>query len=260
MCFLMLEGPALLDRAAVRAALIETAPRSDLEISERKPNGSGAGLQAIIDEQSFAISSEPGRLPEEILATIRNFGVFWPQCNQVLAEHGGYVSVSASKPAKGYGLARAQAIALTRLAVALARTTAALGMVWPASGIAVPIERLEAMLPQIQRDRWPVDIWIGLQLGRGIRNGQQMIGARSRGAADYFGAEIDVFPLPTSDKTRPLRILMPIIAHMMSSGARLQNGQPVQFPGEPPMQVVLLPGEDGNPALIRVVPAQADNG
>lgn len=257
MCFLMLEDPALLDRAAVRLALAETAPRSDAAISGQDTESGGNGLMVELDDQPYIAVAEPGPLPPEVTQAIRNLGIFWPQCDQVLAGHGGFVAISATQPARGHGLVRAQAIALTRLAVALARSTKALGMVWPASGIAVPIERLEAMLPQIQGDRWPVDIWIGLQLGGGVRNGQQLIGARSRGAVDYFGAEIDIFPMPTTDKTRPLRILMPIVAHMMAAGSYLQNGQSVRFPGEPPMQVLMQPAQGSNPNLIRVVPAQA---
>lgn len=260
MCFIMLETPSQLNPATVREALAEAAPRCDVRVRAQDPGDGGSGLVVEIDGNAYAVISEPGRMPDEICAMVRTGGIFWAEREQDLENHDGFLAISATEVAKGHGLVRAQAVALTRLAVAVARTVPALGLIWPGAGTAAPAERLETVLQQIQQDRWPVDIWIGFQLGGLVREGQQLIGARSRGGTAFFGSEIEIFPIPTTDKTRPLRILMQTAGHLMAHGVYLQNGQPVQFPGEPPMQVLLIPASDGRPGVIRLVPAQAGAG
>lgn len=257
MCLLALEQPAGLDPAAVQDAISRIAPRSDVAIETRDP-GSGAGALAVrIDGHDHAVSDFARQMPVEICTMVRKGGVFWADREQALASHRGFLALSAAEPARGHGLVRAQAVALTRLAAALADILPVQGAVWPAAGSAVPAARLARIPEQIQSGTWPVDLWIGFQLLRAMRSGGNLIGARSRGAAAYFGSEIEVAPMATADRAEPLRILMNTAGHLMANGAHLRDGQTMQVRGERVMRVALTRSGDGPPGLIRLAPADA---
>lgn len=254
MCLIALEQPVRLDPASALEALTQTAPRSDLTVTARSVDGGETGLAVRIDNQDYVASALPGQMPDEICAMAMTGGVFWPERREALDAHRGFLALSAAEPARGHGLVRAQAVALTRLAAALARIAPALGLVWPSAGTAVSAARLEKVPTQILAGQWPVDIWIGFEL-RGLpREGQQLIGARSRGGIAYFGSEIEVGPLPTDDKIEPLRLLMNMASHLMAHGPHIRDGQPIQMPGQRPMRVALVAPRDGHPGAIRLVP------
>jgi hypothetical protein len=257
MCLIALEQPVRLDPEAALAALTRTAPRSDLAVTARAADSGESGLAIRIDGQDYAAVALPGQMPDEICAMAQAGGVFWAQRREALEAHRGFLALSAAEPARGHGLVRAQAVALTRLAAALASATPALGLVWPGAGTAVSADRLDKASGQIQIGVWPVDIWIGFELLGVTREGRRLIGARSRGGTAFFGSEVEVAPLATDDRVEPLRILMNMASHLMAHGPHIRDGQPIQLQGQRPMRVTLIPARDGRPAAIRLVPVDA---
>jgi hypothetical protein len=215
------------------------------------------GLAVRIDDQDYAVSAFAGQMPVEICAMVQAGGVFWAERGKALEEHRGFLAVSATEPARGHGLVRAQAVALTRLAAALGMKLAVLGIVWPAAATAAAAERLARAPEQIQTGMWPADMWIGFKLF-GIKRGNgELIGARSQGAAAYFGSEVEVVPFATKDQAEPLRILMNTVGHLMAHGPHLRDGQPMQVRGERAVRVSLSQGADGRPNPIRLLTVEA---
>lgn len=253
MCLLVLEQPADLDPAAAADALSRIAPHSDIAVEARDPGNGSDGLAVRIDDQVYAVSAFPRQMPDEICTMVQSGAVFWAERGKALESHRGFLAMSAAVPARGHGLVRAQAVALTRLAAALAGMFATQGIVWPSAGTAVAAERLATALGQIQTGTWPVDIWIGFQLFGVKHSDGNLIGARSRGATPYFGSEIEVVPMKTADQAEPLRILMNTAGHLMAHGPHVRDGQPMQVRGERAMRVALTPRGDGRPSAIRLV-------
>lgn len=260
MCLLPLEQPAKLDAAAALEALSSIAPHSDIAVAARDQGHGLEGLAVRIDDQDYAVSAFARKMPNEICSMVQTGGAFWAERNQALDRHCAFLAISAAEPARGHGLVRAQAVALTRLAAALAGMFPALGIVWPAAGSAVGAERLARAPEQIQTGIWPADIWIGFRLF-GIKRGNgELIGARSQGAAAYFGSEVEVVPYVTNDQAEPLRILMNTVGHLMAHGPHLRDGQPMQVRGERAMRVSLSQRSDGRPNPIRLVTGEAGAG
>jgi hypothetical protein len=257
MCLVVLEQPVELDPAAAMDALSGIAPHSDIAVEARDPGTGSGGLAVRIDGHDYAVSAFPRQMPAEICSMVQTGGAFWAEREKALESHRGFLAISAAEPARGHGLLRAQAVALTRLAAALAGMLPVLGVVWPAAGTAVAAERLAKAPEQIQAGIWPVDLWIGFQLFGVKRSGGNLIGARSRGAAAYFGSEIEVVPMAAKDQAEPLRILMNTAGHLMASGPHLRDGQQMQVRGERAMRVALALRNDGRPSPIRLVPDEA---
>jgi hypothetical protein len=258
-CLIPLAEPARLDAAAVREALRRVAPRADVVIEQRPTDegggdddDSGGGLAVSIDRQDFAAVALAGRLPQEVYDGAMQSPVGWRGRAEALAGERAFVAAAAAEPVSGHGLARAQAIALTRLAAALAETLPALAVVWEPSRIAAPPERL-ARLPELMlQERWPVEIWVGYRLLRASPDDRGSIGARSHGAATYFGSEIEVVPFPTDDPGEPLRIALGIVGHLMAHGSHIRDGQTIRTPKGRRARCSLHPGREGGPGVIRL--------
>lgn len=259
LCLLALEAPAALDPAAVLAALTTTAPRSGIAIESRTGADGAQGLFVTIDRQEFAAAPQDCPIPEPVLGEALERGVFWRTRRAALSGHRAMIAISAAEPATGHGLLRAQAVALTRLAAAIAETVPAVALCWPSAATVAPPARLAQVIGEMQIGRWPVDIWIGytpLRLRQG--EGQTLAGARSRGALGYFGAEIEVCPIPATDMAEPVKSLVRATAQLMAHGTHLRPGQPLRLPGGQVMSVERVPARGGDPPLIRLGPASAD--
>jgi len=249
MCLITLSEPARLDARAVRQALGETAPRSDVAVETRVAEDGERGLVISIDRQDYAAVVLEGRLPQQVHDAALRAPVGWPGRSEALAGERAVIALAAEEPARGHGLARAQAVALTRLAAALAATLPARALVWLPTGVAVSTGRFARLPAEIQRERWPVEIWIGFRLLGTMAEGGERIGALSHGAARYFDREIEVVPFPTQDRSEPLRLALATAAHLMTHGSHLRDGQTLQAKNTRPARCSLHPGRDHLPRL-----------
>ena len=253
MCMLALEAPVALDPQAILAALSDTAPRSNVAVEPRTGAEDTRGLFVTIDRQDFAVIAEDCAIPDPALVEAIEHSGFWRNRRAVLAQHRAMIAISATERATGHGLLRAQAVALTRLAAAVATTAPALALCWVSAATVVPAVRLAQAIDEIKAERWPVDLWIGC-IAQRTRDAtkQRLAGARSRGAAGYFGAEIEIFPFATSDLSEPAKIILNTAGYLMAHGSHLRAGQVLQLPGGRRMGFDRLPATDGDPALIRL--------
>jgi len=256
-CLIALERPVELDPRAMLDALEKTAPLSDVMVTARDPGGGGSGLAVRIDGRDYAAVAFGAQMPDDICAMALAGGTFWPDRHEAIASHGGFVALAADEPAKGHGLVRAQAVALTRMAAAVAGYAPALGVIWPAAGIAFPAARLGKAIDKIQHGAWPVDLWIGFELIATGMGAARRTGARSRGARIFFGAEIEIKPQPDTGPAEPLRMALNLAAHLMVHGPHLREGQTMQLGGGRPMRIALHPARDGRPAILRLAPDTA---
>jgi len=215
-------------------------------------DGNGGGLALWIDRQQFSVAALAGRLPQEVHDAATQSPIGWPGRAEALAAESVFIAAVAAEPVTGHGLARAQAIALTRLAATLAETLPALAMIWEPSGVAASPDRLASLLDLILQERWPVEIWIGYHLLRAGPDQPSFVGARSQGAAIYFGSEIEVVPFPTADRSEPLRIALATVSHLMAHGSHVRDGQLIETPGGRRVCGTLHSGRDGGPGAIRL--------
>jgi hypothetical protein len=252
-CMVALGAPGELEAARLLGALGDAAPRSAISVETCETTPGESAFAVEIDRQHFAVVAMPGKLPLEVDAAARQAGLLWPGRHAALDAHRGFIAISAAERASGHGLVRAQAVALTRLAAALAKLTPALAICWPTAASAIAPERLALAVAAIPAGIWPVDLWIGYTLIGADRGGAQLIGARTRGAVAYFGAEIEIAPMPVTDKVEPLRIILNLTGHMMAHGAHVRDRQPIQVLGERCLFVQRVPGGAGRPGLIRLV-------
>jgi len=253
LCLLALESPAEPDPDAASARLATAAPHSGVTVERRVGPDGERGLYVTIDRQGFAVVGSDGQIPEPAVAEVLQRSVFWRGRAEALARHRAMVAISAAEPATGHGLLRAQAAALTRLAAAIAADLPTLACCWPSAATAVPPQRLAAAAAEIQAGRWPVDLWIGFALTHfGDAAGQRLTGARSRGAAGYFGAELDVFPFATDNAAEPMKIIVNITNHLMTNGAHLRPGQTATGPDGRVLGFERVPPQGSDPALIRL--------
>jgi len=252
MCLIALSEPARLDARALRETLGQTAPRSDVTVEPRLSEAGERGLVIRIDRQDFAAVVLEGRLPQQVHDAAMHAPVGWPGRAEALAGERAFVAVAAAEPVTGHGLARAQAVALSRLAAALAGTLPARALVWTAAGVAASTARFAHIPAEILQERWPVDVWIGFRLLGMQAEGGERFGALSHGAARFFGSEIEVVPYATTDRSEPLRLGLATAAHLMTHGSHLRDGQALQAKNTPRARCSLHPGPNGGPGVIRL--------
>lgn len=255
-CLIALDRMVRLRPSAVLEALREAAPRSGVSVDPRAAGRDQSAVAFTIDRQEFAAIAMPGRLPDDVFASAVRNGIFWAGAKAAMDPHQAFIIVTAAEAVAGKGLVRAQAVAMTRAVAALLRTAPALGVVWHGGAgaeVAVPPARFDHALADLAKERWPVDVWLAYRVFGGVREGQKLIGAQTQGAARYFGGEIQVAPIATSDPGEVLRIIVNTASHVMGQGQMMRSGQTLQVRGERVMMLEVIPPTRDKPGLIRLV-------
>lgn len=246
LCMVALNEVGPLDLFALRRAAQTVAPRSTLTIERRRAPPAETVLIVDLDGERLALHGAPGRIPErEYQAGIAG-NLFWPEAVDAMARHRAIVTVCGMERAEGLPAVRAQAAAVTRLAAAVAEATGACGAHWLGTGSMASPARLIAAAREIERRRWPADLWLGyVALGVERPGARPLMGARSEGATEYLGAEIEVPPYEAADRLEPIRVLFAGIGRLIGRGAPLAEGIPVEpdAPGHPRRR--LRAGPDG---------------
>lgn len=247
-CLIALTEPVDLVPERVRAAIAQVAPRSAVGVEGR---GSDA-LAITLDRHPLVATVLAETMPDEATEALGR-SLFWPDAALALSRHAGFVALAAAEPARGLGLVRAQAVALTRAAAGLAEELPALGIYWHGAGAVVPPERLARAAAQFAQDRWPVDVWFGYRLhGTQLADGTYALGVRTQGAAAYLGHEIEVPPFPSTDRGACLRILWNAVGYLMAAGDVLRDGQLVEVSGERRTRYRLTLAPGGRPGVAQL--------
>lgn len=253
-CFAALPEWEPPDPRTLRKALGRYAPQASVEIRPRLAEDGQAAVEVMLDRQSFLIVTMPGPLPREECDRAAANALFWPQAGQALAGHRAFVAIAAIGAEDRHGLVRAQAIAMTRLAAAVVHGMGALGLYWRGAEIAAPPGRVIDAVDELDRGKWPADLWVGYMFyGRDTAEAP-VIGAQTRGAAAYLGFEIEVPPIPVNpnDRKEPLRILFGATGFLLAMGHRIRDGQRVQILGERVTEWTLHHSETGGPGLAQL--------
>lgn len=243
----------------LRRCFSEVAPSSSLILEPAASRDTEQAFRASVDGHEFVIALFLGRIPREELDFAIKKSIFWPDAKMELETHQAFLTVAASERQARHGLARAQSIALTRLLAALVEVMPASGVYWSGAQTCSPPQRIADAPPQIQRGKWPVDVWIGYQLFRRDDNAGEVIGLQTRGAAAYLGFELEIPPFPVAERKEPLRILYNAAGYLMSHGDVIRDGQIVEVEGERRTSYQLHLGASGEPGLARLNVLETDH-
>ena len=231
-CLIALDEPAEIMASPLRRAFAYAAPRSSLSIEARAPSGTEQAFVMSVDGHDFAVALFAGQMPLAEYSHAVEKSLFWQDAGAAVSQHRAFLAVTATGSEYAHGLVRAQAIALTRLAAALVEVLPASGVFWQVAGTLSPPERVARAPSEIDRGKWPVDIWIGWKMFGEDDPDQPVLGLVTRGADAFLGFELAVPPFAVTDKKEPLRILHAASAYLMNYGDVLRDGQKVEVIGE----------------------------
>jgi len=200
----------------VRAA----APRSAIAV-ERRPAGRGEQvLVTVVDGVRFGVLGFAGSLDPEAFRGASSAGA----AAMGLARASAVILPIA--PIGGGDAHRAAAAALTKLAAAIAGAGPARAAFWQGSGSVVPPARLSRAALALRKGDDPLDLWIG---GRWLRGrdeaGNPAIGAATRGAAPFIGAEIEIAPSSERPAEELRADVMAAVAVILAAPHPLADGE-----------------------------------
>lgn len=252
LCLIGLSEMVDLRPAAVARAIGAASPRSSVAVEPRPCAADESAVAITLDNHPLVAVAIEGRMPEPELGQALRHSLFWSGAAAEMGRHTAFVALAAAEPARGHGLVRAQAVALTRAAAGLVELTPALGVYWRGAEAAVPPGRIAEAPGQIDQDRWPADVWIGYRHYGRLDGAVPVLGVQSLGAAAYLGFELEVPPFACPDRAAPLRILWNAIGYLLARGDTLRDGQQVEVTGERRTLYRLHLGPQGRTGLARL--------
>lgn len=259
MCLIALDEAEPVYPQQLERAFRYVAPRSTLALEARAASDCEQAILAEVDGHAFVIALYDQPIPEPEYATVVRQSLFWPQAGEEMARHKAFLAVSAAERQRSHGLARAQAVALTRLAAALAEAAPSLGIYWRGAEASVPPGRLAEGATEIASGLWPVDIWLGyVMFGRDDPE-HPVLGLQTRGAADYLGFELEIAPYIVESRMEPIRIVFNAIAYLMNYGDVIRDGQIVEVSGERRTTYKLHFGGPDKPGIARLTVMESDH-
>lgn len=233
MCMIALNDVAPLDLFALRRTFQTVAPRSAITLERRRAAPAETALLVAVDGERLAVHVAPGRIPDAEYQAALVGNLFWPEAVDAMARHRATATVCGTPRHRAPELVRAQATALTRLAAAIAAALPACGVHWVGTGAMASPERLARAAGEIARHGLPVDLWLGYETIAADRPGARPVaGARTVGAADFVGAELEIAPFEIADRLEPMRLLFAAVAGLMAAGARAGHGVAVELRGD----------------------------
>ena len=230
MCLLAMDEWQPIHMGRLASAIDDLPQMISADIVPHEAGPDEAALGVTVDRQEFVVVTMPGSMPEEAFAKAVESSVFWPAAREKLDGHRAFAAITAAETEQTPGLVRAQAIAMTRLAAAVAATVPSLGLCWCSAQTAVPASKIRRAVDQIADGMWPVDMWVGYDVFFGPGDQRNMIGASTRGAADYLGCELTVSPMRSTPEI-PLRVLSESVSHLIGQGMYLRDGQELVIKG-----------------------------
>ena len=259
MCFIALEEAVDIFPHQVERAFGFMAPRSTLRLTEQAAGDCEQALMAEVDGQPFAVVLIEGQLPEAEVDNAITQSIFWPEAAETFAPHTAYLAIAAVDRLTSHGLARAQAVALTKLAAALAEVTPSLGIYWRGAEACVPPGRVAEAVVEIGAGRWPVDMWLGYVMFGRDDTEHPIVGLQTRGAAAFLGFEVEIEPYAADGKLEPVRIVYNAVGYLMNFGDVIRDGQLVEVTGERRTSYRLLMGAKGKPGIARLSVLDVDH-
>lgn len=243
----------------LRHAIAVVAPTSSVSISEvDAPRGTAQAFRIDIDNQLFGAALFDGAMPAEEYAFAEQKSLFWQDAGIMMQGHGAFLAISADHVETVHGLARAQAVALTRLAAAFCEALPARGVYWRGADTLSAPSSIARAASSIRQGKWPVDVWIGWQMYGDDEADPMVLGLHTRGARDFLGFELEIPPFAVTDKKEPLRILHAASAYLMNFGDVIRDGQHVEVIGERRTDYTLHMGANGNPEVARLTVLEND--
>lgn len=252
-CLIALDDVAEVLPSPVRRSFAFISPGSSMSISEVDVvPGTVQSLRAVVDNQIFGVALFEGPLPAREYAHASTQSIFWKDAGVELEGHKAFIAITAEEQQTSHGLARAQAIALTRLAAAVCEALPARGVFWHGANTLSAPQSVSRAADLIRREKWPVDIWIGWHVYGDDTQEPLMLGLHTRGAEAFLGFELDIPPFAVTDPKEPLRILHAAAGYLMQFGHVIRDGQMVEVIGERRTDFYLYPARDGRPAIGRL--------
>ncbi|MEO1491296.1 MAG: hypothetical protein AAFV19_03990 [Pseudomonadota bacterium] len=247
----------------LRRRFAEVSPSSSLILEQCVAGDALQAYRVSVDGHDFVVALFTGPIPQVELTFAIRKSLFWPDAGLELQGHRGFLAIAAAQRQTRHGLARAQSIALTRFLAALVEVVPAAGVYWRGGETCSPPQRLADAPGQINRGKWPVDVWIGYQLFRkdaqAALDVPQVVGMQTRGAAAYLGFEIEIPPYEVAELKEPLRILYNAAGYLMNYGDVIRDGQIVEVEGERRTSYQLHLGARGEPGLARLSVLETDH-
>ena len=251
-CLIALDEAVEILPSPLRHAFAYTAPRSAMTIEAADPAGAEQAFRITVDNQVIACAVFEGPLPEAEYEFAQRKSLFWKDAGVEMDGHRGFVALAADHREALHGMARAQAVAITRLAAALCEALPARGVYWKTADTLSPPEAIARAAGGIDRGKWPVDIWIGWQMYGEDDPEHPVLGLHTRGASAFLGFELEIPPFAVADRKEPLRILYGASGYLMNHGDVIRDGQQVEVIGERRTSYTLHVGADGNAAVARL--------
>ena len=229
-CAVPLERMVYLDARRLERALRAHAPGRPVQVLDRLQGADASGLLVILDGHHCAVMAVDGRLPEPEFAGALAENPLWPAAADRMRRHRAFIIVTLVEPPQDHADVRAQAATQTRLAAVLCELFPALGAYWPGAAAAVPPERVRRAVEGLNQNRWPADLWIGYEFrGTDADGGGLFVGIRSKGAARFIGAEVEVPPRHVRDRAEAILYLDRAVADLLTRGRRIRDGEPVRM-------------------------------
>ena len=258
-CLIALDELVEILPSPLRRAFAYTAPRSSMTIEARDPEGAEQAFRITVDNHVFGCAVFDGPMPEDEYEFAQRKSLFWKDAGVEMEDHRAFVAIAAEQPENVHGLARAQAIALTRLAAALCEELPASGIYWKSADTLSSVEAVSRGSGGIDQGKWPVDIWIGWQMYGEDDEDSPVLGLHTRGASAFLGFELEIPPFAVADRKEPLRILYGAAGYLMNFGDVIRDGQQVEVIGERRTDYKLHRDANGN-ALVARLTVQTEEG
>lgn len=251
-CLLALDAADEILPRVLRRAFAYIAPRSSFSIDTASDDAAEQALSFEIDGHRIGAAVFNHQMPSPDWQVAARHSVFWSEAQQYLSTHRAFVAIGAHGKPKTLGLARAQAVAVTRLAAALAEVLPSQGLYWRGAEICTSPEKIVRAADQINRGKWPLDLWFGWT--HFVREGQDpsIFGLQTRGASAFLGYELEIPPAKVTDRKEPLRVLLNAAGYMIERGDTLENGQFIEVAGERRVCYHRHHGLDGKPRVARL--------
>lgn len=245
---------------ALEDVFADAAPRSALQVEEMPRGDAVQVLSVTVDGHSIDCSMFDGQIDDPSVGQAAGRSVFWSGAAEQVAGHRGYLVVSAAERQASHGLARAQAVAMTRLLAVLAEGLPARGVYWCDAETVSSPGRIVQAVQELDQGHWPVDVWLGYERYGATPEAPAVAGLRTRGGGAFFGFEIDVLPFHANDAEEPMRILNGAARYLMNFGNVIKNGQVVRMEGQRRFTYQLERGGRGKPGVARLTVADGDKG
>lgn len=251
-CLVALDAAAPIVPGTLRRSFPLIAPRSSLIMTAADEPDTEQAMLIEVDGHRFGAALFDMPMPGHSFQEATERSLFWPEAAQAMADHRAFLAIGAAERSPITGLARAAAVALTRLVAALVRDLPVSGILWQSAGTCCAPDRVARAAAEIEHGKSPIDIWLGWQHFRPPDSPASVLGLQTVGAQDYLGYELEIPPAIVLDPKEPLRILFNAAGHLMSHQGKIVQGQVIEVSGERSAIAQILDGEDGKPTIARL--------